>query len=73
MADQRGEKNHRYKDGAYMAFERHCDRCGTPYTARRLTSRYCSDACRIEGTRYGRTYGRTAPRQLGVYRPEGVR
>lgn len=34
--------------GAYRARRRHCDACGTEYTAHRLTSRFCSDSCRVQ-------------------------
>lgn len=36
------------KHGFYKQRERHCDACGKAYTARRLTSRYCSDDCRTD-------------------------
>ena len=34
--------------GFYKARERRCDACGTTYTARRLTSRFCSNRCRTD-------------------------
>lgn len=33
--------------------DRPCDVCGTVYTARRSTSRYCSSGCRVIATRKG--------------------
>lgn len=51
--------------GAFTARTRHCDACGQEYTAHRLTSRYCSDECRISHGRYGRSYGAVVPRKYG--------
>ena len=34
--------------GFYKARERHCDACGTRYTAHTLASRYCSTRCRVQ-------------------------
>jgi hypothetical protein len=31
--------------------QRPCDECGKPYPAKRATSRYCSDRCRVRGGR----------------------
>lgn len=39
--------------------ERTCDVCGTTYTARRSTSRYCSTRCRTTATRKGTAKPRT--------------
>ena len=58
--------------GMYLTRERACDRCGTLYPARKPTSRFCSDACRVVATGYGRSYGNIAPRQFGVWRQGGA-
>lgn len=31
-----------------MSFQKICDHCGHEYTARRVTSEYCSDRCRVQ-------------------------
>lgn len=36
------------KSGFYKARLKQCEACGAEYTAHRLTSRYCSDACRTQ-------------------------
>lgn len=39
--------------------------CGVVFTARKASSRYCSNSCRQANSRYGRGYGQYAPKVLG--------
>jgi hypothetical protein len=45
-----------------------CKVCGEPYTARKASQLYCSNACRRNGSRYGKSYGNTEPKPMKVYR-----
>lgn len=40
--------------------KRQCDVCGTPYEAKRATSRYCSARCRTTATRKGQAKAKGA-------------
>jgi hypothetical protein len=52
--------------GFYQQRLKRCEHCGQEYVSHKLTSRYCSDQCRITHGRYGRSYGTVIPRQYGV-------
>ena len=48
--------------GLYTTREITCRLCGKPFTINRPLAKYCSDACRIQGTMYGRmTYRQREP------------
>jgi hypothetical protein len=59
-------------NGLSAARPRTCP-CGTTFSAKAPEAKYCSRACKQTFSRYGRTYGQTAPRELGVFRPGGAR
>ena len=49
--------------GLYVARVKACAHCKAPFVARTPLARFCSNACREAGTRYGRmTYGQKASR-----------
>jgi hypothetical protein len=50
--------------GLRAAHPRTCP-CGTVFTARKASARYCSNDCRLRFTRYGRSYGQYEARKLG--------
>ena len=47
---------------------RTCQQCGAVFEATKATARYCSVDCRQQGSRYGKSWGNTAPRPMKVYR-----
>jgi uncharacterized C2H2 Zn-finger protein len=54
--------------GLFKQRARTCQRCGTVFQARKATATYCSQACRLATSRYGRTYGSHRPRYDGAFR-----
>lgn len=53
------------QSGLYVKRERTCP-CGQVFVARKPGATYCSNACRVAYTRYGRSYGTTYPRTFGA-------
>lgn len=46
--------------------QRSCDSCGKPYEARRKTSRFCSDTCRMRNQRAPKSREPVSPKPSGT-------
>lgn len=54
--------------GLLKKHPRTCQACGVVFEAKKATSRYCSNRCRLATSRFGRSYGQKPPTNMRVWR-----